>query len=104
MGYIFSYIYSLFKLKKELNFNYKSILKTIKDSLIPTLAMILVLLVLKLFIKIPTSGIMLVLTLMLYVIFGGLTYVFVSYKTGLLERTLGREYINKIIGKLRRNK
>ena len=104
VGYIFSYIYSLFKLKKELNFNYKSILKTIKDSLIPTLAMILVLLVLKLFIKIPTSGIMLVLTLMLYVIFGGLTYVFVSYKTGLLERTLGREYINKIIGKLRRNK
>lgn len=104
VGYIFSYIYSLFKLKKELNFNYKSILKTIKDSLIPTLAMILVLLVLKLFIKIPTSGIMLVLTLMLYVIVGGLTYVFVSYKTGLLERTLGREYINKIIGKLRRNK
>lgn len=104
VGYIFSYIYSLFKLKKELNFNYKSILKTIKDSLIPTLAMILVLLVLKLFIKIPTSGIMLVLTLMLYVIFGGLTYVFVSYKTGLLETTLGREYINKIIGKLRRNK
>ena len=104
VGYIFSYIYSLFKLKKELNFNYKSILKTIKDSLIPTLAMILVLLVLKLFIKIPTSGIMLVLTLMLYVIFGGLTYVFVSYKTGLLENTLGRGYINKIIGKLRRNK
>ena len=104
VGYIFSYIYSLFKLKTELNFNYKSILKTIKDSLIPTLAMILVLFVLKLFIKIPTSGIMLVLTLMLYVIFGGLTYVFVSYKTGLLERTLGREYINKIIGKLRRNK
>ena len=25
-------------------------------------------------------------------------------KTGLLERTLGREYINKVIGKLRRNK
>ena len=68
VGYIFSYIYSLFKLKKELNFNYKSILKTIKDSLIPTLAMILVLLVLKLFIKIPTSGIMLVL-LLCYMLF-----------------------------------
>ena len=66
--------------------------------------MIFVLVVLKLFIKVPTSGIMLVLTLMLYVVFGGLTYVFVSYKTGLLERALGREYINKILGKLRRNK
>ena len=104
VGYIFSYIYSLSKLKIELNFSYKSILDTIKETLVPTLAMIFVLVVLKLFIKVPTSGIMLVLTLMLYVVFGGLTYIFVSYKTGLLERTLGREYINKIIGKLRRNK
>lgn len=101
-GYIFSYVYSLYKLKKELNFNYKSILNTIKDVILPITSMTLVLLILNMFISIPKSGIMLIVSLLIYTLFGGITYILVSYKTGLLERTLGKEYINKIIGKLRR--
>lgn len=104
-GYIFSYVYSLSKLRIEFNFNYKDIVSTLKEVLLPSSLMLLALLVLNIFIKLPTSGIIkIVLTLVIYTLIGAAVYIGVSFKTGLLERTFGKEYINKILGKLRRIK
>lgn len=104
-GYIFSFVYSLSKLRIEFNFNYKDIVSTLKEVLLPSSLMLLALLVLNIFIKLPTSGIIkIVLTLVIYTLIGAAVYIGVSFKTGLLERTFGKEYINKILGKLRRIK
>lgn len=104
-GYIFSFVYSLSKLRIEFNFNYKDIVSTLKEVLLPSSLMLLALLVLNIFIKLPTSGIIkIVLTLVIYTLIGAVVYIGVSFKTGLLERTFGKEYINKILGKLRRIK
>ena len=104
-GYIFSFVYSLSKLRIEFNFNYKDIVSTLKEVLLPSSLMLLALLVLNIFIKLPTSGIIkIVLTLVIYTLIGAAVYIGVSFKTGLLERTFGKEYINKILGKLGRIK
>lgn len=104
-GYIFGFVYSLSKLRIEFNFNYKDIVSTLKEVLLPSSLMLLALLVLNIFIKLPTSGIIkIVLTLVIYTLIGAAVYIGVSFKTGLLERTFGKEYINKILGKLRRIK
>lgn len=93
------------KLRIEFNFNYKDIVSTLKEVLLPSSLMLLALLVLNIFIKLPTSGIIkIVLTLVIYTLIGAVVYIGVSFKTGLLERTFGKEYINKILGKLRRIK
>lgn len=101
IGYIFSYYYALHSLKKELNFSYKEILTTIKDALLPSALMIIVILVLNIFIKFNNlSSITTIIALLIYALLGGITYIGISYKTGLLERTLGKEYLDNILNKL----
>ena len=79
------------KLRIEFNFNYKDIVSTLKEVLLPSSLMLLALLVLNIFIKLPTSGIIkIVLTLVIYTLIGAVVYIGVSFKTGLLERTFGK--------------
>lgn len=102
LGYFVSYTISLYKLKKSLNFNYKEIRKTITKTIIPTITMILVLLITNIFVKLNTEGsFKILLTCITYALLGGITYITVSYKTGLLQDVLGNDYINRILKKIK---
>lgn len=101
LGYVFSYFYSLTSLKKSMNFSYKEVLKTIKDVLLPIVCMLISLIILNLFIKLPNSSLIKIcLVLILYTIIGALVYLGISYKTGLLNDVFGKEYITRILNKL----
>ena len=101
LGYVFSYFYSLTSLKKSMNFSYKEVLKTIKDVLFPIVCMLISLIILNLFIKLPNSSLIKIcLVLILYTIIGASVYLGISYKTGLLNDVFGKEYITRLLNKL----
>ncbi len=101
LGYVFSYIYSLTSLKKSMNFNYSETLDTIKKVFLPIISMFIVLVILNLFVKLPTNGIMrMCLVLGLYTLLGAFVYLGISYKTGLLYEVFGKDYVDKILRKL----
>ena len=101
LGYVFSYIYSLTSLKKSMNFNYSETLDTIKKVFLPITLMFIVLVILNLFVKLPTNGIMrMCLVLGLYTLFGAFVYLGISYKTGLLYEVFGKDYVDNLLRKL----
>lgn len=101
LGYVFSYIYSLTSLKKSMNFNYSETLDTIKKVFLPIISMFIVLLILNLFVELPTNGIMkMCLVLGLYTLLGAFVYLGISYKTGLLYEVFGKDYVDKLLRKL----
>lgn len=101
LGYVFSYIYSLTSLKKSMNFNYSETLDTIKKVFLPITSMFIVLVILNLFVKLPTNGIMrMCLVLGLYTLLGAFVYLGISYKTGLLYEVFGKDYVDKLLRKL----
>lgn len=101
LGYVFSYIYSLTSLKKSMNFNYSETLDTIKKVFLPIISMFIVLLILNLFVELPTNGIMKIcLVLSLYTLLGAFVYLGISYKTGLLYEVFGKDYVDKLLRKL----
>lgn len=101
LGYVFSYIYSLTSLKKSMNFNYSETLDTIKKVFLPITSMFIVLVILNLFVKLPTNGIMrMCLVLGLYTLFGAFVYLGISYKTGLLYEVFGKDYVDNLLRKL----
>lgn len=101
LGYVFSYIYSLTSLKKSMNFNYSETLDTIKKVFLPIISMFIVLLILNLFVELPTNGIMkMCLVLSLYTLLGAFVYLGISYKTGLIYEVFGKDYVDKLLRKL----
>lgn len=101
LGYVFSYIYSLTSLKKSMNFNYSETLDTIKKVFLPIISMFIVLLILNLFVGLPTNGIMkMCLVLSLYTLLGAFVYLGISYKTGLLYEVFGKDYVDNLLRKL----
>lgn len=101
LGYVFSYIYSLTSLKKSMNFNYSETLDTIKKVFLPIASMFIVLVILNLFVKLPTNGIMrMCLVLGLYTLLGAFVYLGISYKTGLLYEVFGKDYVDNLLRKL----
>lgn len=101
LGYVFSYIYSLTSLKKSMNFNYSETLDTVKKVFLPITSMFIVLVILNLFVKLPTNGIMrMCLVLGLYTLLGAFVYLGISYKTGLLYEVFGKDYVDNLLRKL----
>lgn len=101
LGYVFSYIYSLTSLKRGMNFNYSETLDTIKKVFLPITLMFIVLVILNLFVKLPTNGIMrMCLVLGLYTLLGAFVYLGISYKTGLLYEVFGKDYVDNLLRKL----
>ena len=101
LGYVFSYIYSLTSLKRGMNFNYSETLDTIKKVFLPITSMFIVLVILNLFVKLPTNGIMRIcLVLNLYTLLGAFVYLGISYKTGLLYEVFGKDYVDNLLRKL----
>lgn len=101
-GFSLSFVISFNALKRHLGFNYKEIFKTIKRVLLPTISMVTLLVILKLIFKENDLTIVKnVLLCGLYTIVGGVIYLIISYKSGLLEKVLGESYIDKILRKIK---
>ena len=105
IGYTVSFIIVFITLKKDFSFNYKDISITIKKMILPLLAMIICLIGLNLFISLDsTSTIKLVLKILLFTLVGATPFFIISYKNGLLYDVFGKDYIDKILKKLKLKK
>lgn len=100
-GYILAFTLSLKKLKKEHGLHYKETFKMGEKLILPTLVMLLVVLVLKWFLPINyASKISCCFYIGIISVIGGVVYLFITYKMGLLTKVFGKSTINKIIKKL----
>lgn len=101
IGYLISYSISLSSLKKELNFKYSLLINTIKKLLIPLLAMAVPIIILNKFLVIENaSRTYNLLIILINTIIGGIIYLILIYKNGVLFTAFGKDYIEKIINKI----
>ena len=104
IGCITSYIVVLIYLNRSLEFNYKLVVKTLKKLLVPSISMCVVLFVLKHFITLKLNYINAIITIFFFGVISFAVYLYLSYKNGILQEVLSKEYINRILKKLRLKK
>lgn len=101
IGYFLSICITLVNLKKQCKLSYRDIFNTLLKMLVPVVSMVIVVVVLKMIIPINySSRISAVIYVAIISIIGALTYGFVSYKMGLIEKVLGKKMSDAIIKKL----
>lgn len=102
IGTSISLAISLRKLKKDMNFEYKELLNIIKKALLPLASMIVVVLILEYFIgPLFTTRITSIITCIICAVVGAIIYGVISYKNNLLYNSLGEEYVNQILRKIK---
>ena len=96
---------SLKRLKKDMNFKYGDLLTILKKSILPLLSMSLVVIALEYFIS-PffTTRITSIITCTICALVGAIVYGLIAYKNNLLYDSLGKEYVDEILTKLRLKK
>lgn len=101
IGYSSSIFIGLRTLKKENNISYKETINSVLKTLIPALVMAFVLIILNIFLPFNelTRGGALI-TIVINAIIGGIIYIGISFKIGLIDQIIGRTMMNKIIKKL----
>ena len=105
VGFSVTIIIAMAVLKKEFNFKYKDILKTLKNTMVPLGTMIVVVLLLKLFLPVNyDSRLSCIIYIVVITIIGALSYFIVSYKMGLIDYILGDDFMLKIKNKFFKNK
>lgn len=105
IGTSISLTISLRKLKKDMNFEYKELLNIIKKALLPLASMIVVVLILEHFIgPLFTTRITSIITCIICAVVGAIIYGVISYKNNLLYNSLGEEYVNQILRKIKLKK
>ncbi len=101
LGYLVSALSTLLILKKEHHLKYKETGKLLGKLIIPTLAMVLVVLAVQIVLPYDlyqkTSCIFYV---AIITIIGAFVYLTICYKKGILEDVFGKEYLNRIVKKL----
>ena len=105
IGTSISLTISLRKLKKDMNFEYKELLNIIKKALLPLASMIVVVLILEHFIgPLFTTRITSIITCIICAVVGATIYGIISYKNNLLYNSLGEEYVDQILRKIKLKK
>ena len=95
-------IYLLRKVKKETSINYLKTIRTLIKVIMCTLIMVLGLSILNLFIpSYSISRMGSILYIILYGIVGILIYFFVAYKSNTISDIVGKEFVEKIISKIK---
>lgn len=101
IGYSLSIIIAFVALKKECKLEYKGIFEVLVKMLVPTLAMIAVVMILKRIIPVNfDSRLSCIVYVTINALVGGAVYLVISFKTGIVEKTLGKSMTNKILKKL----
>ena len=102
IGTSISLTISLRKLKKDMNFEYKELLNIMKKAILPLVSMIIVVLILEHFIsQLFTTRITSIITCIICAVVGAIIYGVISYKNNLLYNSLGEEYVNQILRKIK---
>ena len=100
IGYTVSSIIGLILLKKGTNYSYKEALSLCSKSLIPAGAMLIILLIVnKLFPFNDYSRSTALIKIIINFIVGGITYIILSIKLGLLDKILGKKLVANIVKK-----
>ena len=101
IGYSGTIAIAMTSLKKNMRFRYISVARTLVKAVLPCLALIISVLLLKLIIPIPeTRGIMLILVLGLFGVVGAGAYGLVAYKMHLIQDVFGDNFLDTILRKL----
>ncbi len=109
IGYGTSTLYALYHLKKEHALSYRSTINMIKQLIIPTISMIIVVILTKLvFTHFIFSNydnkLMCIIEIAVVAFLGALVYLTILFKSGTLEKVFGKENLNRIIKKITFNK
>jgi peptidoglycan biosynthesis protein MviN/MurJ (putative lipid II flippase) len=105
IGCAISCILILISLGKRLKVNYEPTLRKLLDIILSTFVMAIVILLLQLVIPVDTHNRLLALLLtLMYTIIGGSIYLFITMKNGMFYEIWGRNFIKKILIKLRLKK
>lgn len=101
IGYSISSIYALYILYKEHNLKYRKTFELLKSLIIPLLLMIIGVTICKNIIPINyNSKISTIIYIAINSIVGGLIYIVILYKKGILSNVLGEALFNKIFSKI----
>lgn len=96
---------SLKRLKKDMKFKYKDLLTILKKSIVPLLSMSVIVFILeRLITPFFTSRITSIITCTICAVVGAIVYGVLAYKNNLLYDSLGKEYVDEILTKLRLKK
>lgn len=105
VGLFVTVIIAMIMLRKEHDFKYKEIFTVMKKGLVPLVLMILIVVLLKLVLPLKIENTWFTIFYIGIVsIVGALVYFVVSYKMGLFEEVLGKEFLQKVGGKFKRKK
>ena len=100
IGFAVSISIVLVYLKKNMNFNYKKTIDLLKKVIVPCIVMIIPILLVKHFVKFDYTRLNSFISLMLFGIYGVISYLILAYKNKSLFDVFGEEFINKILVKL----
>ena len=96
---------SLKRLKKDMKFKYKDLLTILKKSIVPLLSMSVIVFILeRLITPFFTTRITSIITCTICAVVGAIVYGVLAYKNNLLYESLGKEYVDEILTKLRLKK
>lgn len=105
IGNLASSIISLTSLSREHGIKYKETFKVLTKMIVPVIAMLAIVVLLKIFVPINYDS---KLSCIIYIgvisLIGGITYLAISYKMGIINIVFGKSMVNKIIKKLTFNK
>lgn len=104
IGYSISISIALIYLRKEMHFSYRKTIELIKKLIIPSITIIVMILLSKVFIKFDYTFISSAISLLIHGILGVIIYLIIVYKNNAIDETLGNEFIDKILIKLRLKK
>lgn len=105
LGHILTVTIILIYIKKKYNFSYKKSFSNLLYSLIYSGVMIGILFIVSQFISLNVTGrINGILVSLLYALIGGIIYLLLSYKTGLINNIYGKDRVEKIKNKIIRRR
>lgn len=105
IGNLASSIISLTSLSHEHGIKYKETFKVLMKMIFPTIAMLIVVILLKMLIPINyDSKISCIIYIGVISLMGGITYIGIAYKTRIINKVFGKNMVNRIIKKLTFNK
>ena len=101
IGYSLSIFIGLFTLHRQNHISYKETFRVVLKLIVPLIAMILVVTLLKMIIPFNiASKISCIIYIGICALLGATVFIVISYKMGILTEVFGKKFINKIIKKL----
>lgn len=105
IGLSIALVIAMVVLKKEHNFKYKEIFVVFWKMLIPLVAMILVVVLLKMVVPVNyMSKFSAIIYIAIISVIGALVYFVIAYKMKLIDEVLGKDFLTKIMSKFKKKK